>query len=441
MTIPVEQTRYIYIGPYSIGDTIPIPFSYSDATDVKLYLDDSPLEINVGYGVTGQNINVLTTIGSGTKVVVQRETPLDNDAEFPQEADFDSEKINNAFDKVTRQNQEQDEILSRAIKMPVDTDKDLLKGITFPSPNPNKAIQWNSSGTNLTNSAYGIDDLTNKVDEALDKVDSIVDDVSMSLEEIQRLESSSQGWANTSRSWAVGSDTERPEGSAKWWAQQTAQTVKMDSYTKAEVDRMINLNTLPSFTTGAFMCWKDTNTYGQVPRMDTTGSIPRIKLSMGRYYRFTMYKPYGSDLLQGSSDTITSVFTLNGDTLMNLSSVVLNKTDASIVVPVAIHFISDFVAPEALYWDGPNNAPYTQDTLPENAYFIGELTLTAIGTSGSINEYEATAFSNSDKTYGVHWLPNVELDFIAKTLSETQWEDLSDEDKAAISLAFVVEEP
>lgn len=438
MTIPVEQTRYIYRGPYSIGDTIPIPFSYSDETDVKLYLDDSPLEINVGYGVTGQNINVLTTIGSGTKVVVQRETPLDNDAEFPQEAEFDSEKINNAIDKLTRQNQEQDELLARAIKMPVDTDKELLKGITFPSPNPNKAIQWNSSGTNLTNSVYGIDDLTNKVDEALDKVDGIIDDVSMSLEEIQRLESSSQGWANTSRSWAVGSDTERPEGSAKWWAQQTAQTVKMESYTKAEVDRMINLNTLPSFTTGAFMCWKDTNKYGQVPRIDTTGSTPHLKLSMGRYYRFTMNKTYGSDLLQGSTDTIQSVFTLDVDTALDLASVFLNKSDESIVVPAAIHFISGDVNPEILYWNAANNSPYTKDTLPENAYFIGELTLTK---HASTDEYIATAFSNSNEDYGVHWLPNIELDFIAKTLSETQWEDLSDNDKAKIALAFVVEEP
>lgn len=437
MTIPVEQTRYIYKGPYSIGDTIPIPFSYSNETDVKLYLDDSPLEINVGYGVTGQNINVLTNIGSGTKVVVQRETPLDNDAEFPQEAEFDSDKINNAIDKVTRQNQEQDELLARAIKMPVDTDKELLKGVTFPSPNPNKAIQWNSSGTNLTNSVYGIDDLTNKVDEALGKVDGIIDDVSMSLEEIQRLESSSHGWANTSRSWAVGSDTERPEGSAKWWAQQTAQTVKMESYTKAEVDRILNLNTLPSFTTGTFMTWKDTGKYGQVPRIDTTTPLPRLKLSAGRYYRFTMYKPYGSDLLQGSSDTITSIFTLEGDGSLELSGVSIEGAEDSIVVPVALHFVSEYTYPEVLYWDGVNKSAYTQDTLPENAYFIGELTL----TKNTNNEYYATAFSNSNETYGAHWLRNIELDFIAKTLSETQWEDLSNEDKASIALAFVVEEP
>lgn len=437
MTIPVEQTRYIYKGPYSIGDTIPIPFSYSNETDVKLYLDDSPLEINVGYGVTGQNINVLTNIGSGTKVVVQRETPLDNDAEFPQEAEFDSDKINNAIDKVTRQNQEQDELLDRAIKMPVDTDKNLLGGISFPLPNPNKAIQWNSSGTDLVNSVYSIDDLTNKVDSTLGKVDGALEDIALSLEEIQRLESSSQGWADTSRSWAVGTDTERPEGSAKWWAQQTAQTVKMESYTKAEVDRMLNLNTLPSFTTGTFMTWKDTGKYGQVPRIDTTTPLPRLKLSAGRYYRFTMYKPYGSDLLQGSSDTITSIFTLEGDGSLELSGVSIEGAEDSIVVPVALHFVSEYTYPEVLYWDGVNKSAYTQDTLPENAYFIGELTL----TKNTNNEYYATAFSNSNETYGAHWLRNIELDFIAKTLSETQWEDLSNEDKASIALAFVVEEP
>lgn len=440
MTIPVEQTRYIYKGPYSIGDTIPIPFSYSNETDVKLYLDDSPLEINVGYSVTGQNIGVLTNIGSGTKVVVQRETPLDNDAEFPQEAEFDSEKINNAIDKVTRQNQEQDELLDRAIKMPIDTDKELIKGITFPSPSPNKAIQWNSSGTNLTNAAYSIDDLTNKVDEALSKVDGIIGDVSLSLEEIQRLENSSQGWANTSRSWAVGTDTERPEGSAKWWAQQTAQTVKMESYTKAEIDRMINQNTLPSFTTGAFMCWKDTGAHGQVPSLDISDALhPKLNMIDGRYYRFKLIKLPGSDLLQGATNMITSIFTLEGSPSLDVPEIFLDKSDESIVVPAAIHFISEYVSPEILYWNLANNSPYTKDTLPENAYFIGELTLTKnqVDSRG----YTATAFSNSNTTYGAHWLPNIELDFIAKTLSETQWEDLSNEDKANIALAFVVEEP
>ena len=440
MTIPVEQTRYIYKGPYSIGDTIPIPFSYSNETDVKLYLDDSPLEINVGYGVTGQNINVLTTIGSGTKVVVQRETPLDNDAEFPQEADFDSEKINNAIDKVTRQNQEQDELLDRAIKMPVDTDKELLKGITFPSPNPNKAIQWNSSGTNLTNSVYGIDDLTNKVDEALDKVDGIVDNVSMSLEEIQRLESSSQGWANTSRSWAVGTDTERPEGSARWWAQQTAQTVKMESYTKAEVDRMINLNTLVTFGTGSFMCWRDANegTSNASPRLDLSGNIPVLRLFSGRYFRFPLTAINGDT--KGQLGHMTYVFTSNfgASADINADANEITGQADTLEVPLALRFSdANDEAPTVYFWNTETNAPYTRDTLPEGAFFVGTLTL----NRHDGNYYTAVAYSQSNPIYGVHLATNVELDFIAKTLSETQWEDLSNADKNKIALAFVVEEP
>lgn len=439
MTIPVEQTRYIYRGPYSIGDTIPIPFSYSDETDVKLYLDDSPLEINVGYGVTGQNINVLTTIGSGTRVVVQRETPLDNDAEFPQEADFDSEKINNAIDKVTRQNQEQDELLARAIKMPVDTDKELIKGITFPSPNPNKAIQWNSSGTNLTNSVYGIDDLTNKVDEALNKVDGIIDDVSISLEEIQRLENSSQGWADTSRSWAVGTDTERPEGSARWWAQQTAQTVKMDAYTKAEVDRMINLNTLVTFGTGSFMCWRDANegTSNASPRLDLSGTVPVLRLFSGRYFRFPLTL---SGDAKGQLGHMTYVFTSNFGASADIDAESNEITDQGdvIKVPLALRFDdATDEAPDVYFWNAEANAPYTRDTLPDGAFFVGTLTLNRIGG----NYYKAVAYSQSDSIYGVHLAANVELDFIAKTLSETQWEDLSNADKNEIALAFVVEEP
>lgn len=435
MTIPVEQTRYIYRGPYSIGDTIPIPFSYSDETDVKLYLDDSPLEINVGYGVTGQNINVLTNIGSGTKVVVQRETPLDNDAEFPQEADFDSEKINNAFDKVTRQNQEQDEILSRAIKMPVDTDKDLLKGITFPSPNPNKAIQWNSSGTNLTNSAYGVDDLVNKVDEAIDKVDG----VTVSLEEIQRLEASSQNWANTSRSWAVGSDTERPEGSAKWWAQQTAQTVQMDSYTKAEIDKMINNDTLPNIYTGAFLTWKDNSTgTDRSPRLiEISTNDPKLIVDYGRYFRFTGYLSGTAGIMQ--INTIKSLFeTINSLTISVPRLQISNLGADYLTLPVALKLKDANNEKPTLYlWDTDNNKAYTQDTLPDGAFFVGLMDF-----KRSTGDYfVAQGFSIDNDTYGAHRGSNIKLDFIAKTYSETQWDDLSDEDKNKIALAFVVEEP
>lgn len=155
MTLPVQVVRYVYTGPYSVGATVPIPFTYMETDHVDAYKNQELLTFNVDYSVTGQNVTLNTAIGASDKLVIVRRTPLDNDAEFPQEAEFDSAKINDAIDKLTMQNQEQQEQIDRALKVPIDSTTGYIVGL--PSPDPMKCLKWNSTGSSLINSTYDPD--------------------------------------------------------------------------------------------------------------------------------------------------------------------------------------------------------------------------------------------------------------------------------------------
>lgn len=320
MTLPEEQSRYVYNGPYSVGNTAPIPFTYDEPEHVKALRGTIPLEINVDYSVMGQNVTMLVPIASAEKLVIYRETPLDNDAEFPQEAGFDSEKINDAIDKLTMQNQEQEEALDRALKLPLDAPT-AIKNIDLPLPEANKGLKWNEDGTALVNTKYDTDAIADMAREyaetaieqagvatqqaanaaasaelasqkaaetaalAEDAVQEIAEAVADALSETESVKNAAQEAINTAKdsaitdindaaqgavasvtegideakeqaiseveasgadtialaqSWAIGDKAERPEGSAKWWAEQTAQLVQGDGYTKLEVDNLLS---------------------------------------------------------------------------------------------------------------------------------------------------------------------------------------------------------
>lgn len=155
MTVPVEITRYIYQGPYSVGDKLPIPFTYMETEYIKLLKNKEPLRFNIDYSVLGAEVTLNVDVTADDKIVVYRQTPISNDAEFPQEADFDSEKINNAIDRLTQQNAEQQDAIDRALKLELDSDTTTIVGL--PVPDPNKALKWSADGKTLVNSTYDPD--------------------------------------------------------------------------------------------------------------------------------------------------------------------------------------------------------------------------------------------------------------------------------------------
>ena len=308
MTISEEQTRYVYKGPYSIGGTAPIPFTYSEPEHVRALRDTTPLELNVDYSVLGQNITLLTPIASAESLVIYRETPLDNDAEFPQEGAFDSEKINNAIDKLTRQNQEQEEAIKRALKLPIDSPV-TSADINLPAPEAGKGLKWNTTADGLINTKYDPDTIadeakqqaeyatqqaalaTQKAQEAAAsaaeanskgvEITEIVATAKIQVEHaaeeasanvtaeineakdnaIADVTASGAGIISTAQSWAIGDNTSRPEGSAKWWAEQAAQSIQGDVYTKLETDALLNTKA-NNFTVDSTLVMSDQRVLG-----------------------------------------------------------------------------------------------------------------------------------------------------------------------------------
>lgn len=286
MTIPVEQIRYVYAGPYGVGNIVPIPFDYVKEEHIRVYINKELLEFNVDYSILGQNVTLYRAVATEDTVTVCRETPLDQDSDFPQEAEFDSQKITDALDKLTMQNQEQDELLSRAIKLPIDTPLN-ISDFDLPLPEAGKALKWSDDESALVNSTYKIDDIATEAKQyadtaaqqaavasqkateaissanlaasAVTKVDAATEDALNQISEAaksgaenvqddiksaaenakQEVADSAQDILDTAESWAIGDATTRPEGSAKWWAEQTAQLIQGDTYTKNETDALL----------------------------------------------------------------------------------------------------------------------------------------------------------------------------------------------------------
>lgn len=174
-----ENIRQVLQGPYSVGDAIDIPFSYGEIEHVFLYKNKDALRNNIDYEVSGQKAILNVSLEAFDKLVILRSTPVDNDAEFPQEAEFDSEKINDAIDKLTRQNQEQQEAIDRAIKQDIDTATGKIIGL--PIPDPTKCIKWSDDGLSLVNSKYDPDSIIDVADGAASDAQEAANDAYAAL--------------------------------------------------------------------------------------------------------------------------------------------------------------------------------------------------------------------------------------------------------------------
>lgn len=319
MTLPEQQSRYVYAGPYAVGDTAPIPFTYAETEDVKALRGNTSLELNVEYSVMGQNVTLLVPIAAAEKLVIYRKTPIDNNAEFPQESAFSSKKIDDAVNRLTMQNQEQEDSLDRALKLPLDAPTE-IKNLDLPIPEANKGLKWNEEANAIINTKYdtdaiadlaqeqagvateqaaiatakaneaaasaalaaqkaeetealateAVDRITEELESAISQTETIKDAAQQAINEakdaaveevtnaattaagdvtaditeakdqaIAEVAASASGAVDEARKWAIGTKEECPEGSAEWWANQAAQIVQGDSYTKLETDNLL----------------------------------------------------------------------------------------------------------------------------------------------------------------------------------------------------------
>ena len=164
MTVQENITKVTVTGPLAVGDIIPIPFQYINEDDIKVEVDGSAYIYNVDYEVTLQNVEIKTPIERSVSVTVYRDTPLDQQAELPQNNKFNSAKINEALDKLCMIQQEHREELDRCLRVAIDTASQ-FDGL-LPSPSSGKALMWDTEGE-IVNTPFTMTEMQESVNNAV----------------------------------------------------------------------------------------------------------------------------------------------------------------------------------------------------------------------------------------------------------------------------------
>lgn len=160
------RVQYTYA---TTSQQYPITFPYIERPYVKCMINDMVLTYNVHYSIPPFDAEALeedelyltllitptsnlgdgVTVSAGDKITIYRATPLDQQSEFPQTAKFSSQKIMEALDKLTHQQQEQQDDLSICLKV----SKNIPVGFntSLPAPEAGKFLKWNEDGTAIIN--------------------------------------------------------------------------------------------------------------------------------------------------------------------------------------------------------------------------------------------------------------------------------------------------
>ena len=166
-----------YNGPIAINDTLSINFPYTNTEDVKCVANNRQLVYNRDYTVLNQTLTIKVAIPRGQTITIYRSTPLDQQAEFPQNNRFNSAKLNASLDKICMQQQEQNEKITRSVKVPIDTNVS-FEG-SLPTPIPNRILRINEE-------ASGFEFVPYDLDERLDTFeDTVTDNITAGQEAIE----------------------------------------------------------------------------------------------------------------------------------------------------------------------------------------------------------------------------------------------------------------
>ena len=287
------------------------------------------------------------------------------------------------------QNQEQEDALSRCLKQPINSVETL--NLSIDTPEPNKAVRWDETGTKLVSTEYDLEAMAEEASGALTRATAALSAaeiaVSSATEASEAAAQASRdvaaasaaivGVAETAQNYAVGTIAECPEGSAKWWAQQTQQTVQMTSYTKNETDALL-IQKADTFTPASPLEFVTENSVKKLKINDTTLS--------GTYAT----KEYVTGVAATKQDALTEgtgIDITEGVISVDLSDVAYTKNQTDALLNTK------------------------QDTLTAGNY---------ISISSGVID--------------------VDTDTLIQGFTEEQWEEKSASEKAAIKLAVIYEE-
>lgn len=132
----VENTsskNAVVTGGFAVGATISITFPFEKEDTVMIETEQlGQLVYGSDYEVDENNVVLKKAIATDDKVQVYRKTDLTQERDIPQNAKFNSISLEAALDKLTLQNQEQEEVLNRCLKVETFADvtpEDMTKAV------------------------------------------------------------------------------------------------------------------------------------------------------------------------------------------------------------------------------------------------------------------------------------------------------------------------
>jgi hypothetical protein len=157
MTLATTTRLVSYNGTGTVGP-FPYPFLIFDAADLLVtHIDvtgvETELVLAAHYTVTGVKnrsggaVTLTIPLAVGETLIIERVVPLVQPTSFRTENQFFAAKHEDAFDRVTMGLQQHGDGLARAIQM----HKLSAADTTFPLPDANKVIGWNSAADALVN--------------------------------------------------------------------------------------------------------------------------------------------------------------------------------------------------------------------------------------------------------------------------------------------------
>lgn len=155
MTVASNINKNVYMGN---GATTEWPFTFKifDESNIQIFLTDpngAETKLDTGYRVDKQNGYVEypypsgTPLPSGWKITLLREVPLVQETDLVNQGPFFAEVIEDALDRLTAIDQQQQEKLDRTIILPVSAGADV--STELPTPAPLKTFRWDVTGKKL----------------------------------------------------------------------------------------------------------------------------------------------------------------------------------------------------------------------------------------------------------------------------------------------------
>lgn len=240
-------------------------------------------EYTLTFSEAGYSATLLIPAPSSDYYIIRsRSVELSQTNPYRTSKGFQGRVIEDSFDKLTAIDQDQQDQIDRAMKFQVGS---LYSGIEIEDPIDGRALKWDVANNKIVNSLNDPDQMVTDSQQYLSQTEAARDVAIAAAGTATTQAGVALGHANTAQSWAIDPIGSRPQGSAKYWAEQAAAFSPPNNNWTATVDPTVTNDQNQGWTKGSqwyntvsseiFVC--ASNTVGAAVWIKTTLTIDEIQ--------------------------------------------------------------------------------------------------------------------------------------------------------------------